>query len=556
MPNSGMHAGSSLSRREVIGLASVLAVTLAFPAAAVARQPEAKLSVDDLKAACRIADLDIPEEDLKRILPDVQNFAKQFAEMRALPINYQTEPRTVFTPLESEPAKGPGKITARVTAKLRKDIAGLSTEDIAFSSVGQLALWIKTRKISSVHLTEIYLERLKRFGPKLLCVASLCESSALAQARAADDEIAQGRYRGTLHGIPYGVKDLFASKDAPTGWGAEPYRGQTFDYDAEVIQRLNAAGAIMVAKTTLGALAMGDVWYGGKTRNPWDPDEGSSGSSAGSASSTAAGLVAFSIGTETLGSICSPSWQCRVSGLRPTYGRVSRWGGMALSYTMDKVGPICRTMEDCALVLAAIAGHDPKDPSSVTRPFSYPANADLRKMRFGLALSKGEKIPEGSIIHTLKNKVGSFVEVAVPQIPEGMEAILMAESASAFDEFLRSDNINKLENSAWPDYFRSARFVPAVEYIQTQRARSLLMAQMAELMKDFDVLVTPNIGLSTLFLTNLTGHPQAIIPDGVGDKGIQRSCSFIGHLYREDLLASVANQVQMLSTYHTLRPTL
>jgi Asp-tRNA(Asn)/Glu-tRNA(Gln) amidotransferase A subunit family amidase len=412
----------------------------------------------------------------------------------------------------------------------------------------------------------MYLARLKKYGPRLNCLITLTEDLALAQAKRADEEIASGRYRGSLHGVPYGAKDLLATKGIRTTWGSKPYIDQVPDHDATVIERLEKAGAVLVAKLSMGELAWGDVWFGGKTRNPWNYEQGSSGSSAGSASATAAGLVGFSIGTETWGSIISPSTRCGVTGLRPTYGRVSRAGAMALSWTMDKIGPICRSVEDCALVFAAIAGPDGKELGVVDLPFDWDPASDLRTIRIGYlkksfeADSKTQK-NDRAALEVLRSLGIELVPFELPaNLPiQPLAVILSAESAAAFDELTRSnqdDLMARQERHAWPNAFRVSRFIPAVEYIQANRVRTLLMQEMAEKMRTVDVYVAPSSDDDNGLLTNLTGHPAVVVPDGFDEKGSPTSISFIGGLYEEAKTLRVALAYQQATDFHTKHPVL
>ena len=387
----------------------------------------------------------------------------------------------------------------------------------------------------------MYLDRLKRHGPTLECTITLTEERALEQARRADEEIAAGRYRGPLHGIPWGIKDLLAVKGYPTTWGAEPYVDQVIDMDATVVRRLDEAGAVLVAKLTVGALAMGDVWFGGKTRNPWNLEQGSSGSSAGSAAATVAGLVGFSIGTETHGSIIPPSTRCGATGLRPTFGRVSRHGAMALSWTMDKIGPICRSVEDCALVFDAIHGADGLDPTVRDVPFVWDANIDVRNLRIGDLKSAFDEEPESEEGREWRRmdlrgarRAPLARRGAIPfELPKGLPVsalrlILHAECAAAFDDLTRSGRDRLMEErSSWPNTFRQARFIPAVEYIQANRVRTLVMAALDEAMRDIDVFVTPSYAGDVLLMTNLTGQPAVVLPNGFRADGTPVSISFI-----------------------------
>jgi Asp-tRNA(Asn)/Glu-tRNA(Gln) amidotransferase A subunit family amidase len=422
---------------------------------------------------------------------------------------------------------------------------------------------MRRKKITSTELTRLYLDRLKEYGPKLECVITLTEDLALRQAKRADEEIAAGKYRGPLHGIPYGAKDLFAVRGYRTTWGAAPYVDQMIDDDAAVIEKLEAAGAVLVAKLTLGALAWGDVWYGGMTRNPWNLEEGSSGSSAGSASATAAGLVAFAIGTETWGSIVSPCTRCGVTGLRPTYGRVSRSGAMALSWSMDKIGPICRSVEDCAIVFKEILGPDGVDQSVVDVPFAYRPGVSLDKLRIGFTEKLFQedyenKTRDAATLGTLEGLGANLIPIDLPDYPvESLAFILSAEAAAAFDELTRSNKddlmVRQIKN-AWPNVFRASRFIPAVEYIQANRVRNQLIVEMARIMEDIDVYVAPSFGGDNLLLTNLTGHPCVVLPNGFDDRGCPVSVTFVGRLYDEGTLLAVAKSYQDATEFHKKHP--
>jgi Asp-tRNA(Asn)/Glu-tRNA(Gln) amidotransferase A subunit family amidase len=383
----------------------------------------------------------------------------------------------------------------------------------------------------------------------------------LEQAGRADAEIREGKHRGTLHGIPWGAKDLFATKGIPTTWGAEPYRDQVFDFDATVVERLEKAGAVLAAKLSMGALAQGGLWFGGMTKTPWNLDETSSGSSAGPASATAAGLVGFSIGTETLGSIVSPCTRCGVTGLRPTYGRVSRYGAMGLSWTMDKIGPICRSAEDCALVLHAIYGPDGHDRTVLDFPFDWDAHEPLPALRIGLirsdidmATGETKTVLDGAV-EALREAGAKLTPVEFPANKSGaIRFLLLAEAAAAFDDITRDRGIETLKGQGpgdWPNTFRHSRLIPAVEYIRAQRARTLLMQQVENFMQDWDVLVgTP---ASTLVATNLTGHPQVVVPCGFA-KGLPVSILFTSGICREGAALRLAHAFQRVTDWHEKQP--
>lgn len=427
----------------------------------------------------------------------------------------------------------------------------LSDEDIAFLTVNELGHLIRTKQISSTELTKIYLERLKRYGNRLLCVVTLTEELALRQAKAADEEIAKGKYRGPLHGIPYGIKDLFAVKGYPTQWGTEAFKGQVIDENCAVFEKLEMAGAVCLAKLSLGALAMNDNWFGGWTQNPWNSKEGSSGSSAGSAAAMAAGLAAFAIGTETSGSIVSPSQRCRVTGLRPTFGSVSRFGAMCLSWSMDKVGPICRTAEDAALVLEALLGRDERDMSSIDRPFQYSTPKDLKGVRIGVLGSQDTEYAK--MLTSLGATLGEF---KLPTAPAGLDAIISVESAAMFDAITRDGKLNLVKENQWPQFFRAARFIPAVEYAQAERARTKLFRDYEAAFSPFDLVLAAGTAGPMIYNTNLTGHPQIHVPFKPDDKGGYVSFSLFAKPFQEAKMIGAAHLVQMKTGFYRLRPNL
>ncbi len=456
-------------------------------------------------------------------------------------------------------------------------------EDVAFYSVTQLAHLIRTRQITSRQLTEIYLERLRRYSPRLECTITITADRALEAARRADEEIASGSYRSPLHGIPWGAKDLIAARGYPTTWGTLPYRDQQFDYDATVVQRLEAAGAVLVAKLVTGELAHGDVWFGGKTKNPWNLAEGSGGSSAGPASATAAGLVGFALGTETTGSVVWPALRCGMVGLRPTFGRVSRHGVMVLSWTLDKVGTVTRTVEDSQLVMTAIYGPDGQDPFALDEPLDW--NADLSRLRIGYVKSAFESkaSPEaydhstvsalhkmgvdlrehrGNDLRTLETLRSLGMELIPLELPEfDLDALLIimsAEGAAAFDELTRTDRDDLMVSQGEtmpPNQFRQARFIPAVEYIQASRIRYQLMQAMADVMAQVDVLIVPQLAGNNLSLTNLTGQPTIGVPNGFTDAGMPTGINFVGRVCGEAELLAVAAAYQN-ATFSNRHPTL
>ncbi len=518
------------------------------------------------ETATAIAGLALTDAEIDTMLPDLVDQLEATLALRALAIPNDVPPATFFQPLP----RGCDPRAYLATGESRWSNPGAVTrpanlDSLAFASIGQLARLIATRQVTSVELTRLSLERLKRYGPRLECVITLTEDHALAAAARADTEIAAGHYRGPLHGIPFGAKDLFAYPGYPTTWGAAPFRDQTLDDTATVIRKLEDAGAVLVAKLTLGALAWGDVWFGGMTRNPWNLEQGSSGSSAGSAAAVAAGLVPFALGTETLGSIVSPSTRCGCTGLRPTFGRVSRAGAMALSWTMDKPGPIARSVEDCAMVFDVIRGPDGRDQTVVDLPFAYRPRVDLASLRIGyLAAAFDENDPgrdlDRAALEVLRGLGARMIPIALPDsavAPLGL--ILSAEAAAAFDELTASGRDSLLVRqirSAWPNVFRTAQLIPAVSYLQANRARWQLVQAMGKVMDTVDVYVSPAFGGANLLVTNLTGHPCVVLPDGFTAPAQPHSLTFIGRLYDEATLLEVARAYEGATGFHDKHPTM
>jgi Asp-tRNA(Asn)/Glu-tRNA(Gln) amidotransferase A subunit family amidase len=524
-----------------------------------------KVTTHDIRSAEKIAALRFTGKERKMMLRNLRGRILSYQQMREITLENHVPPAIQFNPVL------PGTVIHKEPAPftsfpLDPEIQlPENEEDLAFYPVTALAQLIRSRKITSIELTKLYLDRLKKYGPRLECVITLTEELALEQAKRADREISEERYRGPLHGIPWGAKDLLSTKGIPTTWGAMPYKDQIIDRNATVVQRLEEAGAVLIAKLSMGALAMGDVWYGGRTKNPWNLEQGSSGSSAGSAAATSAGLVAFAIGTETLGSIVSPCTRCSVTGLRPSYGRVSRYGAMALSWSMDKIGPICRTVEDCALVFHAIHGPDGKDLTVIDAPFGWDSDSDLQQIRVGYLKQAFEeesdtKENDMAALETVRSLGIDLIPVELPDFPaRAISFILSAEAAAAFDEMTRTgkdDLLVRQRRGAWPNTFRQARFIPAVEYIQANRLRTLLMQEMAGKMEGIDVFVTPSYGGSTLLITNLTGHPTVVVPSGFNEKGDPTSISFVGSLYGEEKALRVAKAYQDATGFHLQHPSL
>lgn len=539
---------------------------LLLPAFSYAQVPASPNPITRHTVAAAESLIGLTFTDAKRdsMLDDLNEQLAAYVALRQIGLANSIPPAVLFNPVPVGMKLPSGRSQLRLSAVPRITRPN-NLDDLAFAPLGHLAELIRTRKVSSEELTRMYLARLKKYGPKLECVITLTESLALAQARRADREIAAGRYRGPLHGIPYGAKDLLATRGIKTTWGSVPFKDQVIDEDATVIKRLEDAGAVLIAKLTLGELAWGDVWFGGKTRNPWKPDQGSSGSSAGSAAATAAGLVGFSIGTETWGSIVSPSNRCGTTGLRPTFGRVSRAGAMALSWSMDKIGPICRTVEDCAIVLSAIAGPDGKDQSVYNVPFSYSPRVNLKTLRVGYLKAdfdsaKLNKEHNDSTLARLRAMGVQLIPIELPKLPvQHLSFILSAEAAAAFDELTRSgkdDLLVRQIKNAWPNVFRAARFIPAVEYIQANRIRFLLIQEMARLFEKVDLYVAPSLEGNNLLLTNLTGHPCVVVPNGFTPEGTPTSITFIGKLFDEGTLLAFAKAYQDATDYHLKHPQL
>jgi len=530
---------------------------------AMAQQEEGPITKDMLADAEALVGLEFTGEEREMVLEGVNRNLRAYESLRTVAIPNSVYPALVFDPVlpGRSPAVREGTPRRTRTPDARRPD---KVEEVAFWSLTELGELIRTRQVSSVELTQMYLDRMKRYGARLECYITLTEELAMRQARRADAELAAGTYRGPLHGIPWGAKDLLAEDEYRTTWGAKPFEEQEIPYDATVVERLEEAGAVLIAKLTLGALAMGDYWFGGRTRNPWNTEQGSSGSSAGSASATVAGLVGFSIGSETLGSIVSPATRCGATGLRPTFGRVSRYGAMALSWSMDKLGPLCRSVEDCALVFDAIHGADGKDPTARDLPFIWDSQLSLPSLRIGYYKSAFEEEHRGAEfdsqgLDAMRALGVTLVPIELPeQYPSSaLRTILSVEAAAAFDELTRSnrdDLLVRQGGGAWPNSFRRSRYVPAVEFLQANRIRTMLMGAMDAAMDGIDVFITPSYGGSVLLTTNLTGHPAITVPNGFTDEGTPVSISFIGQLFAEAELLRVAKAFQDATGYHLKHP--
>ena len=545
------------------------------------QQRPMRVTKEQLTAALALLGLEFRDAELDMMLRSVNNALYSYEALRKVDLPYDAEPAFVFQP------GLPGRKTGRGPARFEPTIAisknpapraPKNLEDLAFRPVSEIAPLIRDRAVSSAELTKMYLARMKKYSPDLLCLVTLTEDLALEQAAAADKEIRAGRRRGPLHGIPFGVKDLFDTKGILTAWGAEPFQKRIPEADATVIERLRKAGAVLMAKLSMGALAMGDLWYGGQTKSPWSWSggskayaRGSSGSSAGSASATAAGLVGFALGTETLGSIVSPCTQCGTVGLRPTYGRVSRRGAMALSWTMDKIGPLCRGVEDCALVLHAIHGPDGHDRSVTTDPFHWEPRKPVASMKVGV-LQKAFDNMTGDNKKIYDQALADLKKAGVPLKPvdfdENLPSIrflLEAEGAAAFDDITRNGDVRTLKGqtaNSWPNTFRSSRLIPAVEYIRAQRTRTQVIERFEKFMADWDVLVIPPQALLTT--TNLTGNPQVVMKCGFAEDTLQdgtkikfpRSISFLGRIYDEGSPLRVALAYERATEWRKMHPAL
>ena len=507
-----------------------------------------------------LSGLEFTQSERDSVLESLARLKAQYDSLRTIQFSNDIPLPLYFNPLINgqEIPKGREKYLFQEFPTKRPD----NIEDCAFYTIGQLAHLIRTRQISSLELTEMYLSRLERFGPQLECVVTVTKELAIEQAKRADEAIKNGKYLGPLHGIPYGAKDLLAVEGYKTTWGAMTHKDQFIESTATVVKKLEEAGAVLVAKLTLGALAWGDNWYGGKTRNPWNTELGSSGSSAGPGSATSAGLVAFSLGSETWGSIVSPSTVNGVTGLRPTFGTVSKSGAMALSWSMDKIGPMCRSVDDCALVYSIIKGTDGEDHSVVDVPFQVPVKKELKSLRIGFVASAFNDSTTSDndriVIDRLRELGFTMVPIELPEFPtNSLSFLLDVEAAAAFDELTRSNRDDQLVRQvkrAWPNVFRSARYVPAVEYVQANRARVLLNQKMSSLFEEIDIYLVPSFYGDNLLRTNLTGHPCIVLPNGFDDKGMPTSISFIGDLYKDGELVAVARSYQRGTGWHKRYP--
>jgi Asp-tRNA(Asn)/Glu-tRNA(Gln) amidotransferase A subunit family amidase len=586
--NAPATPGKKVKRRDFIkGLAAVgmAGASGSVTAAANGEQkpdaptPDVKdaITAEDIAHADKLAGRAYSEKERQQMAREAGNIRKTLQTLRTGETDPLLAPAIHFEPRLPGMRVPEGKGSFRLSSAPTPAYNG-SVESLAFATTVELSRLIRSGQVTSMQLTRMYLDRLKKYGPRLLCVVNLTEDLALAQAERADRELAAGHYRGPLHGIPWGAKDLLATKGIPTTWGAKPYEQQIFDYDATVTKRLEEAGAVLVAKLTMGELAMGDNWFGGITRNPWNATQGSSGSSAGPGSATAAGLVGFSIGTETLGSIVSPSVRNGVTGLRPTFGRVSRWGAMPLSWTMDKIGPMCRGVEDCALVLHAIYGPDDQDGTVADVPFRWNPTLPLKKLRVGVDqaafdsvqtdATKADAKPNAkerasvyqNVLDTLRKLGVTLVPITLPRNKELYQPIawitIDVEGAAAFDKLTASGKLDQLAqqaDSSWPNTFRIGSTVPASDYLQAMRLRTRLQHEMADALKSVDCYVTVPFHGATLVYTNLTGHPTLITRCGMVE-GVPQSIEFVGDLYQEAAILRLGYAYEQTTEWHKQWP--
>ncbi len=578
----GAQSGKHVSRRGILVAGAALASSTAMaqedktPDEVPQADPASEtLSPRILACAEKLVPIEFTQQERTQILNGIENQLQTIATLRGQKFENELAPALVFDPRLPGKHFAPQKNIVRIPAAAKYSFPA-KTDDIAFASIAQLGQWLRNGKLSSVLLTQIYLDRIARFGNKLECFVTVTKDLALAQAADADKMLAAGHDLGPLHGIPYGVKDLFDTKDILTTWGATPYKDRVAKSDAHIVTKLRNAGAVLLGKTTCGALAYGDIWFDGKTRNPWNLKEGSSGSSAGSASATAAGLLGFSIGTETLGSIVSPSNRCGATGLRPTFGRVSRSGAMALCWSLDKVGAICRNVEDTALVLSAINGADVNDASSIDMGFSYARNQGQKELVVGYdpAWFKGDSANDidRAALNTLKNLGVKTKPVSLPDLPYGVLFLtLVAEAAAAFEQLTLSNRDDLLvwqDDNAWPNSFRQIRFLSSVDFIQLDRLRRKVMLGMDKVMDGVDVLITPNFAANLLVITNYTGHPCLTLRAGYHDAPVRgagetadktpvrvpQNISLIGRLFEEGKMCALGHRLESALAVHQEHP--
>jgi Asp-tRNA(Asn)/Glu-tRNA(Gln) amidotransferase A subunit family amidase len=521
--------------------------------------------VKDLQHAQKIIGLNFTLQEQDSMLGDLNDRLKAYKALRDYPLTNNIPPSLIFNPVPPDFYINNNK--RPIHWEIPENIEFPEDKNkLAFYSILELASLLKYQKVTSTELTSFFINRLKEHGDTLQCVITITEKLAMQQAKKADLEISGGNYKGPLHGIPYGVKDLLSVEGYPTTWGAAPFKDQVIDETATVVKKLEEAGGVLIAKLTLGALAWGDVWFGGVTKNPWDLNQGSSGSSAGSASATTAGLVPYSIGSETWGSIVSPSTRCGTTGLRPSYGRVSRSGAMALSWSMDKLGPICRSAIDCAIVFESIHGEDEADQSLIDAAYNFDMNTSVSTFKIGYLKdifdeNKSNIKNDARTLEQFKSMGIELEPVSLPEnIPtESLSIILDAEAAAAFDQLTLSDRdsllVRQIKN-AWPNSFRKSRFIPAVEYINANRIRYALIQEINAILKDYDAIITPTFGGNQVLMTNLTGHPCVVLPNGFDGKERPTSFSIIGNLFEEEKILRLAMKYQEETNFEDVHPPL
>lgn len=517
----------------------------------------------DVKSSQKLIGLEFEKPAIETMYGYLGRNRSGYDSLREYSISNETFPAITFDPHPAGfqfPEKGKyPEFTIPSGIEVPEDF-----EEIAFYTIPELASLIKNKKVTSAELTRLFIDRIKRFDGELEAVITLTEDLAMLQANKADEEIEAGNYKGILHGIPYGVKDLMAVEGYPTTWGAEPYKSQMINHTSTVVNRLEEHGAVLIAKLVSGSLARGDVWFGGKTKNPWDLTQGASGSSAGSGSATSAGLVPFALGTETLGSITSPATRNGVTGLRPTYGRVSRYGVMSLSWSMDKIGPLARNAEDCEIVFQAIYGKDDKDPSTNDIPFNQFSNSpkELRVAYLKKDLDKDTTITGDNLRASLSVFKEMGVEPDSIELPQNFpysafDIILRSEAGAFFDELVRSSEVDLMveqQGGSRANSLRQARFIPAVEYLQANRVRRELIEKLYELFKEYDVIIAPSYRSRQLLITNLTGHPVVSLPNGFDKKGRPTSFTLIGNLYDEGSILALAKAFQQATDFDEKHP--
>ncbi len=555
---------SRLSKLFLLVIVSI--VSFLFGAFVISQSKDKIITQQVVANAEKIMGLNFTSAEQDSMLNALNDRLESYQTIRKIHLNNNVPPAILFNPIPEDFNLPRGKSSFQMS-DYSKTKMPQNINDLAYFTIGQLAYLLKTRQVTSVELTKLFIKRLKKYSPELHCTITLTQDLAMKEAKEADREIADGKYSGPLQGIPFGVKDLLATQGYKTTWGAGAYKNQTIDENATVVKRLENAGGVLVAKLSMGALAMGDVWFGGKTRNPWDTTQGSSGSSAGPAAAVSAGLVPYAIGTETWGSIVSPSTRCGDTGLRPTYGRVSRTGAMTLSWSMDKIGPICRDVEDCAIVFNSIYGPDGVDQTLYDLPFNYKPGINLKGLKIGYLADDFNKnyrfkTQDSLTIEELKKLGVSLIPIKLPNLPvNDISFVLDAEAAAAFDELTRSnrDELLVRQNKyAWPNIFRAARFIPAVEYLNANRIRYLLIQRMNKMFKNnkIDMYLAPSQEGDNSLVTNLTGHPLVVVPNGFTKNGHPASITFVGQLFNEGRILAAARAYQDATGFQLKHPSM